>query len=158
VGHINDLYDFTVTGVIVRDAAVLMVHHAGLERWLFPGGHIELDEDPDLALDREMAEECGIPVRWLESAPGWPNDGGHVKFLRRPHRAEVHPITDRHSHITFVYYGVAVGTGEPVLAAAEHHAIRWVTSDELDDPALGLADSLKCYAREAMVAASAHRA
>lgn len=152
MAHINDLYDFTVTGVVVRAASVLMVHHMGLGRWLFPGGHIELDEDPDVALDREMAEESGIPVRWLDAPPDWPTDGGRVKFLRRPHRAEVHPITDRHSHITFVYYGVGL-EGEPVLAPNEHHAIRWVSEDELDDPALELTESIKLYAREAIAAA-----
>jgi 8-oxo-dGTP pyrophosphatase MutT (NUDIX family) len=150
VPHIHPLIDFTVCGVLVRGDRVLMVHHRALGRWLFPGGHIELDEDPDEALEREMREECGVPVQWLEHPPAWPAEIG-VKFLRRPHRAEIHHIDSVHRHVTFVYYGRALAD-QPTLSAAEHHEIRWVTPEELDDEGLGLSESLKLYAREAVAA------
>jgi len=58
-GHI------TASGLVLapeRDR-VLLVFHRRLQRWLQPGGHVEL-EDPDLpaAARREVMEETGVPV------------------------------------------------------------------------------------------------
>jgi 8-oxo-dGTP pyrophosphatase MutT (NUDIX family) len=49
--------------------SVLLVHHRRLDRWLQPGGHIEV-EDADLcaAAAREVREETGIEVR-VDVAP-----------------------------------------------------------------------------------------
>lgn len=54
----------TATAIALsRDAAcVLTVWHAGLGRWLQPGGHIELASDPTIeaAARRELSEETGL--------------------------------------------------------------------------------------------------
>ncbi len=40
---------------------VLLVHHDKLDRWVQPGGHVEItDIDHQSAARREVAEECGI--------------------------------------------------------------------------------------------------
>jgi 8-oxo-dGTP pyrophosphatase MutT (NUDIX family) len=39
---------------------VLLLHHAKLNRWLQPGGHIEQDTHPDQAALRETQEETGL--------------------------------------------------------------------------------------------------
>lgn len=46
------------------EQAVLLVHHAKLDRWLLPGGHVELDVDLDPASTarREAEEESGVHI------------------------------------------------------------------------------------------------
>jgi 8-oxo-dGTP pyrophosphatase MutT (NUDIX family) len=42
-------------------AAIALIHHAALDRWLQPGGHVEAsDPDVESAARREVAEETGI--------------------------------------------------------------------------------------------------
>ena len=57
MAHIHEKIDFVSTAIIVHRDKVLLVHHRGLKLWLPVGGHIELDEDPEEALFREIKEE-----------------------------------------------------------------------------------------------------
>ena len=47
--HIHEKIDFTVAIFVVHDGKVLLIHHRKLDQWLPLGGHIELDEDPEIA-------------------------------------------------------------------------------------------------------------
>jgi 8-oxo-dGTP diphosphatase len=47
---------FTASGIVLADEQVLLVEHRKLGMWLYPGGHIEPDEDPVQAVLREGAE------------------------------------------------------------------------------------------------------
>jgi 8-oxo-dGTP pyrophosphatase MutT (NUDIX family) len=43
------------------DAAIALVHHAKLDIWVQPGGHVEADDDShEAAARREVVEECRI--------------------------------------------------------------------------------------------------
>jgi len=46
------------------EPAVLLVHHAKLDRWLLPGGHVEIgiDTDPASTARREAEEESGVQI------------------------------------------------------------------------------------------------
>lgn len=56
----------TATACVLHPAeeAVLLVHHAKLDRWLLPGGHVErvLDVSPSATARREAEEECGVHI------------------------------------------------------------------------------------------------
>lgn len=56
----------TVAGFLIHDNKVLLVKHKKLGIWLAPGGHIEADELPHQAAEREMWEETGIQVRAVD--------------------------------------------------------------------------------------------
>ncbi len=49
---------------IVFDATgrVLLIHHVEAGVWLYPGGHIDPNEDPAQAAVREVNEETGVEV------------------------------------------------------------------------------------------------
>ncbi|WP_089158133.1 NUDIX domain-containing protein [Micromonospora sp. NBS 11-29] len=56
-----------VTGALVRDGAVLLVHRSPTRRaypdvWDLPGGHVEAGESELTALAREMHEELGVRI------------------------------------------------------------------------------------------------
>ena len=63
MAHIHEKIDFTVSICIVHENKVLLLMHKKLHIWLPPGGHIELDEDPNEAVLREAKEETGLDVR-----------------------------------------------------------------------------------------------
>ncbi len=54
---------FTASGIVLSDEHVLLVEHRKLGWWLYPGGHIEPDEDPAQAVIREVTEETGTAAR-----------------------------------------------------------------------------------------------
>ncbi|MDP3794025.1 MAG: NUDIX domain-containing protein, partial [Candidatus Uhrbacteria bacterium] len=131
MSHIHEKIDFTVSCYIVHDQKVLLVDHRELKKWLPIGGHIELDEDPDKALQREITEECGLEVEIMAEKPGMDSPG--TKFLYRPSGVNIHDINPTHRHVVLVYYGRAL-TFEPRLAPDEHAAIRWFTREDLRRP------------------------
>jgi len=68
--HLHDV----VAGVLLRDDRVLLCHRHPNRQWFpnvwdVPGGHIEVDESPSAAVQRELREELGIDVRLDSSEP-----------------------------------------------------------------------------------------
>ena len=52
----------TVSGVVLHDGHVLLIHHKRIGAWLPPGGHVEELELPHEAVVREVFEETGVTV------------------------------------------------------------------------------------------------
>jgi 8-oxo-dGTP diphosphatase len=102
-----------VGAAILREGRVLAARRtsppAAAGRWEFPGGKVEVDEDPGAALKREISEELGCEIaieRWLEG--------------RAPIREglELRVATAR----------IVAGIPLPV----EHDLVRWLGVAELD--------------------------
>ena len=145
--HIHDLYDFVVSAFIVYQGKVLLIYHKRYNEWLPIGGHIELDEDPEEALYREIREESGLKVRLLSETPDIRHPG--VKPLPTPAFVDAHRIDPRHKHIAFVYFCVS-STDRVRLHTREHREFRWVDERELKDPRLQLTRSIYFYCLEAL--------
>lgn len=147
MSHIHELIDFTVGVFIVYKNKVLLIHHKQLNKWLAVGGHIELNEDPDEALFREVKEECGLEIEVLNDKPNIKSEG--TKFLYTPTYVNIHKISETHRHVVLGYFAKSK-SDKVVLNALEHKNIRWFTEEELDLPEFELIPEIKFYAKEAL--------
>ena len=150
MGHIHEKIDFVVAAYIVNNDKVLLVDHLKLKSWLPVGGHIELDEDPDQALFREIEEECGLKVEIL--SPRGTFKETNAKPLLTPSFVDIHNISDSHRHIGLVYFATSKDDNA-VLAEREHKELRWFTEDDLERKEFGLLENVKFYSKEALKAA-----
>src|SRR5207244_1993456 len=146
--HIHEKIDFTVAIFVVQAGKVLLIHHRKLDKWLPLGGHIELDEDPEIAALREAKEECGFEVELLGERP--PTTGDGTRALIAPRFLDIHRITDTHEHIGMIYWARPKNSSDAKLATAEHHDIRWCSSKELDSLQPQMSDAVKWYCRKAI--------
>ena len=147
MAHIHDLIDFTVAIFVVHGGKVLVIHHRKLNKWLPLGGHIELDEDPEIAALREAKEESGLDVELLGERPPTTEPG--TRALIAPRFLDIHRISDTHEHIGMIYFA-RVKAGAVALAEAEHHDIRWVTAEELETLQPPMSNAVKWYCRTAL--------
>ncbi len=114
-----------VVPVDLVDGAILLVDHVNAGLWLPPGGHVEPDEDPVVAAEREVAEELGL-------------DGGGVS--REPVFLTVTRtvgIDSGHTDVSLWYVLPCGRDQELVVDEGEFHRVRWWSRDELSraDPA-----------------------
>jgi len=139
MSHIHELYDFTASAFIVHDKKVLLMHHKRLAVWIQPGGHIELDEDPEMALWREIEEETGLTKDVLEivqlqqyTLPG--HSAASQKRLPLPFDLNVHPYgTDGvHKHIDFCYL-MKSSTDKTAQNIEESNDLRWFSSADIEE-------------------------
>jgi ADP-ribose pyrophosphatase YjhB (NUDIX family) len=146
--HIHEKIDYSVDVYIVNGDAVLLRMHDKYHKWLAPGGHIELHEDPTEAAVREVREEVGLNVELIgEAAPGF--EEGDRELLT-PRFMNRHPISDTHEHISLVYFARSnsreVQQGESEIS--DH--IKWFTREELDDPQWQVGERIKLHAKAAL--------
>ena len=150
MAHIHEQIDWTIVAYLVYKSKVLFVFHKKLQKWLPLGGHVELNENPDEALLREVKEESGIEdVEVLASKPNLHSEDPRRKFLYTPAYVDIHPIDETHDHIGLIYF-LRAKTDMIQLAEEEHTEIRWLAEEEFDDPQFNLELSIKFYAREAI--------
>ncbi len=58
---------YTITGFLIHDNKILLIKHKKAGIWLCPGGHIEENELPHQAVEREFLEETGIKAQAISS-------------------------------------------------------------------------------------------
>lgn len=145
--HIHDLIDFAVAVYIVQDEKVLLVDHKQLAKWMPIGGHIELDEDPEEALFREVQEECGLEIEVAGTKPGIQENG--TKALIPPIYLDIHDNKLPHRHVGLVYFAKAKSS-DVSLADKEHNEIRWFTKEELSNPQYAIGEYIRYYAEHAI--------
>ncbi|MDP4007393.1 MAG: NUDIX domain-containing protein [bacterium] len=148
MAHIHELIDWTIVAYVIYGKKALFVFHKELQKWLPLGGHIELNEDPDEALAREVKEESGIEEFEVLSEKPIMN-APERKVLYTPSYMDIHPISNTHKHIGLTYF-LKVSTDTVQLADQEHEEIRWLSEDDLDDAGINLDSGIKLYAREAI--------
>jgi 8-oxo-dGTP pyrophosphatase MutT (NUDIX family) len=147
--HIHEKYDFVITVFIVYKDRVLLVHHPRYDMWIPMGGHIEIDEDPEQAMFREIEEETGLEVEILSSKPDI--EQNDTKFVYAPRFIDVHEANSPHKHIALVYFAKA--KSDKYVLSDEHSEINWLSLKDLDKPEYALSKSVQFYCKEAIKAA-----
>ncbi|MSU61524.1 MAG: NUDIX domain-containing protein [Pedosphaera sp.] len=147
MAHIHFAIDFTVAIFVVQNGKVLLILHRKLGKWLPLGGHIELDEDPEIAALREAKEESGFDVELIGERPPTTEPG--TRALIAPRFLDIHRINPSHEHIGMIYFARPKG-GQLSLAEEEHHDIRWCLPVELNQLEPPMSNAVKWYCLKAI--------
>ncbi len=147
--HIHKDIDLVASIYIVFEDKVLLIFHKKLQSWLPIGGHVELHEDAEEALMREIQEECGLDVKLLSPPVPTVPDVTDMKFLPVPSYFDIHGIGGGHRHMNLVYFGIS-SNDKVILAENEHDSFRWFTAQEIDDLSWKIWPSVKFYIKEAI--------
>lgn len=153
--HIHKDIDFTVSVFIVRDAHVLFHTHRKYGMLLPPGGHIELDEDPNEAALREVKEECGLSIELLppREKPVPLGEEG-LRELVEPFYFNIHQESPNHRHADFVFF--AYSDHGNVVPEHSEDAWQWMSADAID-AAEHIWPSTRFYAKAALVEVAKRR-
>jgi len=132
----------TASGWLVRDYKILLVKHKMLGIWLAPGGHVELNELPHQAAEREFLEETGVRVQAISALPNlnaqeteflpvpclsnlhWINKPGEVKKVRKSTN------TACEQHYVFGYFVKCVDACEIKNQDDGIEDVRWFSLEE----------------------------
>lgn len=133
MAHIHEKIDFTASVYIVRDNKVLLLMHKKLHIWLPPGGHIELDEDPNEAALREAKEETGLDVELVGTAISY-DSPYKARELIPPRFLNRHYFDDTrtHEHVDLCYLARPLSADSTAKHEIEGMDIRWFTQDEIE--------------------------
>jgi 8-oxo-dGTP pyrophosphatase MutT (NUDIX family) len=149
MGHLNEKIDFTVCIYIVHSNKVLLHKHKKLNIWLPPGGHIELDEDPNQAAIREAKEETGLDVELVGSTtryktPYESTDLIPPRFLNK----HFYDVSRTHEHVNLAFFARTDRTD--ARHEIEGGEIKWFAAGELADPQYDIVADVQAHARVAL--------
>lgn len=127
---------FTASALIENNSRFLLLFHKKIGLWLYPGGHIETDEEPQDAMFREVREEVGVDVELFDPESGGiipPLVPGRVFELPVPlailcERIAARPDSPEHWHIDLVYHCYLADKLRQDMGDRED--TKWVTAEE----------------------------
>ncbi|AKM81133.1 MAG: hypothetical protein UT13_C0001G0172 [Candidatus Pacebacteria bacterium GW2011_GWF2_38_9] len=148
---------FTASVFLIHNDKVLLIKHKKLNMWLGPGGHIDENELPHLAAEREFFEETGLRVkvysaykklsisskddRFFHPLPFAINEHWVCKenyerrLLAEKNKAEFAPETKWpkgcEKHLNFTYLAKLIGPLEINPAEGESQEITWFSLEDL---------------------------
>lgn len=122
---------FTTTVYLLHEDKVLLHPHLKLGKWLPPGGHVELNETPPQAARREVLEETGLEIAFLEQE-NLKVDASNAVSFERPFLCLLENIPARkeqpaHQHMDMIY--VACPLNDPIPPSLPN-GFKWFTYQE----------------------------
>jgi 8-oxo-dGTP diphosphatase len=102
-----------------KNRAILLVDHIKAEKWLPPGGHVEVGENPITTVERESIEELGITTEFLFD---------HPVFV-----SQVTTVGKTAGHRDVcLWYVIRGAIDNPITyEEREFYGVRWFTFDEV---------------------------
>lgn len=153
----------TAAGVLVSKDKVLLVKHKKVGWWLPPGGHVDEDELPHQAAEREFWEETDVRVKAINY--GLKVDSDVSEYVPNPFLTNLHWISKENyqkritseypnkravstlwpkgceQHYTLIYLVEPIGSLEYKQNQEETDGIAWFGEHEFD--ALETTDDIK---------------
>lgn len=122
---------FTATVYLFHEGKVLLHPHPKFSKWLPPGGHLEANETPPEAARREVFEETGLEITFLQQENIQVHAYNAVS-LERPFFCLLENIPEcpdqpAHQHIDFIY--IALPAVQPVPTSFAN-GFQWLTLEE----------------------------
>lgn len=122
---------FTATVYIFHENRVLLHPHPKLGKWLPPGGHLEPNETPPEAARREVREETGLEIAFIEQENLKVNAYNGVSF-ERPFLCLLENIPaykdkPAHQHMDLIYLA------RPLQLKSNANNFSWLQWEELKE-------------------------
>jgi 8-oxo-dGTP diphosphatase len=144
---------YAASAMVLTDSLptkALLVHHKKLDKWFWPGGHQDDNENPVEAVIREVEEETGIDVSMNLNA-SHPIDE-RASYIARPNYLLEELIPARaheplHYHLDMIYV-VRIPEQRIAHNKSEHHDARWFTLEEIE--ALDTLENTRILLRQEM--------
>lgn len=108
------------------DKKLLLCHHKKFNKWVQPGGHIEIGETPEETALRETYEETGVRVKLIGERFPREND-----FIR-PLGIQKNRGKDDSYHIDITYVGVPLSQ-DFVIEDDEIDRCAWFSLEDLEE-------------------------
>jgi len=149
--HIHELIDYTAEIFIVYQHKVLIRKHDKYDLRTCPGGHIELDENPNEAAIREVKEETGLDIVLYNGNQQYFGEYRWQKELIPAVFMNIHRIwTTNHQHIWLVYFAsTTTDRVDPWHSSDASHTRKRMNKEDIE-AADYLLDHVKVYARAAL--------
>lgn len=144
--HIHEKIDFVVETFVVHKDKVLLRLHDKFNIWLSVGGHVELDEDPNLAAVREVKEEVGLDIKLYKGNQIFSYSDDKDRQLIPPIGLSRHFVNPTHEHICHIYF--ATSETDKVIPEKETDQWKWLNAAEVE--AMDLKPDIKFYALKAL--------
>lgn len=120
----------------------LLVKHKKLGKWVQPGGHIEMNEDPEEAAIRETYEETGLHVELVGKR--YPRETDFIKPLALQRNA----VKPDHIHIDIIYMAVPTTDENLIFNEKETEGLKWFSLEEILDNNFETFDDVKEWCKE----------
>ncbi|TSC66358.1 MAG: Mut/nudix family protein [Candidatus Doudnabacteria bacterium Gr01-1014_77] len=146
--HIHEKIDFTATAFIVYKNTVLLRVHDKYKTWLGVGGHIELDENPNQAVIREVKEEVGLNIELSHTEEQIKT--AEYTTLIPPDFMNIHKVSDAHQHMDMIYLVESTSNDVIPEGGDQSDDWKWFTKEELDDPKYEIRPIVVFYAKKAL--------
>lgn len=118
---------FCATACIVdkENKKILFIHHKKLNKWLFVGGHIEENEDPETAVIREVKEETNLDIILLGER--YPREEDFIK----PFALQRNIVKENHIHMDLFY--IALVKNVSILKPKDDEILnyKWFSKEEI---------------------------
>lgn len=124
---------FTATAYLFHEGKTLLIYHGKLQKWLPPGGHIEVDELPHEAALRELLEETGLRANIVLQENIW-IERWNAKSIPRPYLCLLEEIpafgdVPSHQHIDLIFLSTLTA-GESSIPQGSEKIAEWFTLQE----------------------------
>jgi len=131
--------DFVASGVVMNKSydKILFVYHKKLQKWLYPGGHLDPNELPHIAAQREVLEETGVKADVVHVGIALNLDTKNKDEAQMPtplcvlyEKIPANAKEEEHMHYDFVYLMVAKDT-QIQVAEREVAQVEWLSKDQI---------------------------